>query len=162
MMNGCLYVGYIDELIRWWIHRLVNRMLEFVLNYQDVKYIDQLIGCGLTEYGDFKMKFKFEDLEVWQLGMDLTDKIYDISKKYPDIERFNLTSQLISSVTSIPLNIAEGTGKSSKKDFAKYIQIAKSSLLETDTNLKIAIRRKYITEQDYGSIDENIKNCILN
>jgi len=108
------------------------------------------------------MKFKFEDLEVWQLGMDLTDKIYDISKKYPDIERFNLTSQLISSVTSIPLNIAEGTGKSSKKDFAKYIQIAKSSLLETDTNLKIAIRRKYITEQDYGSIDENIKNCILN
>ena len=64
------------------------------------------------------MKFKFEDLEVWQLGMDLTDKIYDISEKYPEIERFNLRSQLISSVTSIPLNIAEGSGRGSKKDFA--------------------------------------------
>jgi four helix bundle protein len=60
------------------------------------------------------MKFKFEDLEVWQLSMDLTNNIYKLSKKYPDIERFNLTSQLISSVTSISLNIAEGSGKSTK------------------------------------------------
>lgn len=103
------------------------------------------------------MKFKFEDLEVWQLGMDLTDKIYDLSKKYPETERFNLTSQLISSVTSIPLNIAEGSAKNSKRDFARFIQIAKGSLLEMDTNLKIAIRRKYINKQDYDSVDENIK-----
>jgi len=103
------------------------------------------------------MKFKFEDLEVWQLSMDLTDNIYELSKKYPEIERFNLKSQLISSVTSIPLNIAEGAGKSSKKDFIRYIRNAIGSLLETDTNLKIAIRRKYISEEDYNSVDENIK-----
>lgn len=103
------------------------------------------------------MKFKFEDLEVWQLGMDLTDKIYELSKKYPELERFNLTTQLISSVTSIPLNIAEGSGKKSKRDFARYVRIAIGSLLETDTNLKIALRRNYLTEQDYESIDENIK-----
>lgn len=103
------------------------------------------------------MKFKFEDLEVWQLSMDFTDNIYELSKKYPDIERFNLTSQLISSVTSIPLNIAEGSGKSTKKDFNKYIRNAIGSLLETDTNLKIALRRRYISDQDYKSVDENIK-----
>ena len=103
------------------------------------------------------MKFKFENLEVWQLGMALTDKIYELSKKYPEMERFNLMSQLISSVTSIPLNIAEGSGKSSKKDFARYIRNAIGSLLETDTNLKIAIRRDYITEQDYALVDETIK-----
>lgn len=103
------------------------------------------------------MKFKFEELEVWQLGMDLTDNIYELSNKYPKIERFNLTSQLISSVTSIPLNIAEGSGKSTKKDFIRYIRNAIGSLLETDTNLKIAIRRKYISEQDYKSVDEKIK-----
>ena len=103
------------------------------------------------------MKFKFEDLEVWQLGMDLTDKIYDISEKYPEIERFNLRSQLISSVTSIPLNIAEGSGRGSKKDFARYIRTSIGSLLETDTNLKIAIRRNYIDDDDYDSVDENIK-----
>ena len=61
------------------------------------------------------MKFKFEDLEVWQLGMELTDRIYELSIKYPKIERYNLKTQLISSVTSIPLNIAEGSGKGSKK-----------------------------------------------
>ncbi len=104
-----------------------------------------------------KMKFKFEDLEVWQLGMELTDRIYELSTKYPRIEQFNLTSQLISSVTSIPLNIAEGSGKRSNKEFVRYIRIAISSLLETDANLKIAIRRKYLTAQDYKSIDEPIK-----
>ncbi len=103
------------------------------------------------------MKFKFEDLEVWQLGMELTDKIYELSEKYPKMERFNLISQLTSSVTSIPLNVAEGSGKSSKKEFVRYIRIAIGSLLETDTNLKIAMRRNYITEQDYTSVDETIK-----
>ena len=55
------------------------------------------------------MKLKFEDLEIWQLSMELTDEIYTLSNKYPEMERFNLRSQLISSVTSIPLNIAEGS-----------------------------------------------------
>jgi len=103
------------------------------------------------------MKFKFEDLEVWQLGMRFTDKIYDLSIKYPERERYNLISQLISSATSIPLNIAEGSGKGSEKEFVRYIRIAIGSLFETDANLKIAIRRKYLTEQDYKSLDETIK-----
>ena len=90
-----------------------------------------------------------EDLEVWQLGMDLIDDIYDIADKYPRIERFNLRSQLISSVTSIPMNIAEGSGRGSDRDNARFVAIAIGSLLETDTNIKIAIRRKYIVQEDY-------------
>ena len=81
------------------------------------------------------MKFKHEDLEVWQLGMELTDKIYELFKKYPEIDRKNLGAQLLSSATSIPLNIAEGSERTSKKDFARYLRIAKGSLLETDTNV---------------------------
>ena len=51
------------------------------------------------------MKFKFEDLEVWQLSMDLINKIYELSKKYPEIERYNLRYQLISSIPDIPASI---------------------------------------------------------
>ena len=65
------------------------------------------------------MKFKFENLEVWQLGMRFTDKIYDLSIKYPDMERYNLISQLISSATSVPLNIGEGSGKGSEREFVR-------------------------------------------
>ena len=103
------------------------------------------------------MKFKFEVLEVWQLSMDLTDKIYELSEKYPKIERFNLKSQLISSVISIPLNIAEGSGRGSKKDFPRYIRTSIGSLLETDTNLKISTRRKYLTDEDYALVDKDIE-----
>ena len=93
---------------------------------------------------------------IWHCDRS-TDKIYELSKKYPEIERFNLRSQLISSVTSIPLNIAEGSGRGSKKDFARYIRTALGSLLETDTNLKISIRRKYLSEEDYALVDKNIE-----
>ncbi len=103
------------------------------------------------------MKFQHEDLEVWQLGMDLTDKIYDITEKYPDKERFGLTIQVTKSATLIPLNIAEGSGRGSRKDFARYVRTAIGSLLETDTNLKISIRRKYITDDDYETVDKDIE-----
>ena len=104
------------------------------------------------------MKFKHEDLEVWQMGMDLTDKIYDIAEKYPDKERFGLKIQVTKSATSIPMNIAEGNGRGSRKDFARYVRIAIGSLLETDTNLKISIRRKYITDEDYETVDKDIED----
>jgi four helix bundle protein len=103
------------------------------------------------------MKFEHENLEVWQLGMDLIDKIYDLAEKYPKREMFNLKAQISKSVTSVPLNISEGSGRSTNKDFMRYVRIAIGSLLETDTNLKIAIRRKYLTDEDYEYVDEDIK-----
>ena len=103
------------------------------------------------------MKYKHEDLEIWQSGMDLIDEIYDIADRYPNKERYNLRSQLISSVTRIPMNIAEGSGRSTDRDNARFVAIAIGSLLETDTNLKIAIRRKYIVQDDYESVDESLK-----
>ncbi|HIC90641.1 MAG TPA: four helix bundle protein [Syntrophaceae bacterium] len=98
------------------------------------------------------MEFNFEKLEVWQLAMDLIDEIYEITKKYPDDEKFGLTSQAKRSVSSIALNIAEGSIRG-KKEFIQFIRIALGSLVETVTNLKIAIRRSYITQDDF----ENIK-----
>ena len=103
------------------------------------------------------MKFKHEDLKVFQLAMNLVTGVYELADKFPAKENFGLKSQLTRAVVSIPLNIAEGSGKFSKPDFARFIRNAIGSLLEVDTNLKIAIHLNYLSDGDYGEIDPLIK-----
>lgn len=98
------------------------------------------------------MKYNFEKLEVWQLSMQLVSQIYKIAKQYPKEELYGLTSQLRRSATSIPLNIAEGSIRRSKKEFAQSIRIALGSLVETITNLKIGIQQGFITQKDYDEL----------
>ncbi len=93
------------------------------------------------------MKFKYEDLEIYQLAMDLVDSVYELTNYFPKEEMFGLTSQARRAVTSICLNIAEGYGRFFKKDFARFIRNAIASLLETDAIIKIALRRKFVTEE---------------
>ena len=97
------------------------------------------------------MQFNFEKLEVWQLAMDLIDEVYEILNRYPRQERFSLVDNGRRSVTSIALNIAEGSARG-KKEFSQFVRIAIGSLVETVANLKIGIQRKYITEEDYDQI----------
>ena len=103
------------------------------------------------------MKFNHEDLEVFKLAMILVVDVYQLSEKFPVNEAFGLRSQLTRSVTSIPLNIAEGSGKYSNNDFARFLRNAIGSLLETDTNLKIAINLKYLDSKDYEKVDKIIE-----
>ena len=100
------------------------------------------------------MKFKCEDLEVYNLSRELVVRIYKITKKFPASEKYGLRSQIRRSVTSVTLNIAEGSAKSTNKDFANFIRMAIGSLVETDTSLKIAIDLKFITSDDYIKIDK--------
>jgi len=76
------------------------------------------------------MPFKFEKLEVWQLSMDLSAKVYSLIKNMPKSEQFNLSSQIRRAVTSISLNIAEGsTGQSDSEQiqFIGYAQFSNGS-----------------------------------
>jgi four helix bundle protein len=98
------------------------------------------------------MQFRFEELEVWDLSLQLIDDVYLLLNKYPDDERFDLVRQGRKSVTSISLNIAEGSIRS-KKEFSQFIRIALGSLVETVANLKIGIRRQYITQEDFDSVN---------
>lgn len=97
------------------------------------------------------MKFKFEDLEVWGISLELINEIYELLEKYPSDERFDLIRQGRKSVTSISLNIAEGSVRS-KKEFSQFIRIALGSLVETVANLKIGVKRKYLTQEDLDSV----------
>ena len=88
--------------------------------------------------------FGFEGLQVWQKAVEYAGTIYDVTRTFPEEERFGLTSQLRRSSVSVSSNIAEGSSRSSRIDFNRFIEIAYGSLLESVSELKIAQRQKLI------------------
>jgi len=95
------------------------------------------------------MKFKYEDLEIWQLALELIRAIYALLKNFPKDEKYDLVSQGKRAVVSVALNIAEGSGRHTDKDFSVFINRAITSLQEIDAVLKIGITLNYITDRDY-------------
>ncbi|HMO86018.1 MAG TPA: four helix bundle protein [Lacipirellulaceae bacterium] len=83
------------------------------------------------------------DLKVWQLGMEITEKIYAITSTFPADERFGLIAQLRRAASSIPANIAEGNGRASTREFLRHISIAIGSLCEVETFIQLASRLKF-------------------
>ena len=86
-----------------------------------------------------------KDLEVYQLSLDLVEKIYEVTDRFPSSENFGLTSQLRRAAVSLPSNIAEGAGRGSTKDFIRFLNIASGSLAEIETQLVLSERIGYIT-----------------
>jgi len=92
----------------------------------------------------------FMDLVAWQKSMNLVEDVYRASAGFPADERFGLTAQLRRAVVSIPSNIAEGYGRSTKADYLRFIDIAKGSANEVETQLRIAQRLRFVKEQNNG------------
>ena len=86
----------------------------------------------------------YENLKVWQEAMELVEIVYDLVKRFPSDEKFDLVSQIKRSEVLIPSNIAEGKGRNSDKEFKQFLYIARGSLFELRTQLEIARRLKYI------------------
>lgn len=91
------------------------------------------------------------DLVVWQKAMDLVVAVYDLTGEFPATEQFRLTAQATRAVVSVPANIAEGHARSTARDYANFLSIAKGSLMETETLLMVAIRLKYLSESQCRS-----------
>jgi four helix bundle protein len=85
-------------------------------------------------------------LVVWQKAMDLAVEVYRVSESFPKEERYRLTSQITRAASSVPANIAEGHARSTARDFAHFVTIAKGSLMETETFVMLAIRLGYLTD----------------
>jgi len=98
--------------------------------------------------------YRFENLEVWKLGMKIIHEVYKIIKKFPKEELFGLTMQLKRAAVSIVLNIVEGSGQSTSKGFALYLHRAKSSTLECVACVKIAIQENFIIEKDVELLNQ--------
>ena len=93
------------------------------------------------------VKFRFEDLEIWQMAMDVADDLFDIADELEDQKLFRFADQLRGSGMSMSNNIAEGSGSSSSKVFHRYLDIAKSSTFE-NANIAILLGRRSLIEQE--------------
>jgi len=89
----------------------------------------------------------YRDLEVWQRGIVLVERVYEVTDGFPDREQYELASQLRRAVVAIPSNIAEGWGYSSRDQYVYYLEQARSSLLEVETQIIIAERLSYMMEE---------------
>jgi four helix bundle protein len=86
----------------------------------------------------------YRNLEVWNLAMDLTAEIYLITKAFPRDETYGIRDQMRRAATSIPTNIAEGSGRHTRKDFAHFLYIANGSLRELETLVFLSARLGYV------------------
>ena len=87
----------------------------------------------------------YRELIAWQKSMDLVVEIYRVSKSFPDDERFGLISQIRRAAVSVPSNIAEGHARPTA-DFVRFLNIARGSLSEVETQLEISRRLEFITD----------------
>lgn len=102
------------------------------------------------------IKFKFEDLKVYQKAIDFIDITYVVCRKFPKEETYKLSSQYIRAATSIALNIAEGSGDTNPQ-FNRFLQIAIGSVKECVVCSTIAKRQNYITNQQENEIREKLE-----
>lgn len=102
-------------------------------------------------------RHNFKKLKIWQEGMVLVDETYKMIKEFPDLEKFNLISQLVRCAVSIPSNIAEGTSKSTNKHFNRYIENSLGSCFEWETQLIVALNQKYIPKEKFEFLEYKIQ-----
>lgn len=95
----------------------------------------------------------YKDLIVWQKAVDLADAVYDVVKKLPKEETYALSDQMRRSAVSVPSNIAEGQGRASAEEFKRFLNIAKGSANELQTQLIICRRRGFISEEEFEKLD---------
>jgi len=101
--------------------------------------------------------FSFEKLNVWIDAKELVKTIYQITKDFPNEEKFGLTNQLRRAAISVSSNLAEGTSRKTNKDKAHFTTIAFSSLMEVLNQVIIAKELKFIKEEDYQAIRPEIE-----
>jgi len=90
-----------------------------------------------------------EKLEVWKKSVDLVVEIYKLTEKFPNDEKFGLTSQIRRASVSIPSNIAEGAARNSEKEFLYFLSNAQGSASEVATQILISFRLDFIDEVNY-------------
>jgi four helix bundle protein len=104
---------------------------------------------------DFK-RHNFKKLKIWQMAMELSKEILNITDTFPSSEKFGLKSQMDRCSISIPSNIAEGSSRTNKS-FSHFLDISLGSSFELQTQLILANHRKYITDEYTNSIEIKVE-----
>lgn len=99
----------------------------------------------------------YKELQIWQRSRELVRDIYQLTEVFPDAERFGLVIQMRRSSVSIPSNIAEGSGKSSNKDFIRFLEMARSSAFELETQLILANDLGFISKANLNVLQVKLE-----
>jgi len=102
------------------------------------------------------VKFRFQDLEIWQLAIEIADKLFDIADDLERRKLYRFAEQLRGSGMSISNNIAEGSGSDSTKDFANFLNIAKRSTFENANIIILLKRRNLVTSEKENELLEKL------
>ena len=104
----------------------------------------------------YKIMNSYRDLLIWQRGMALVTYVYSLTKLFPKDEQYSITSQIRRSAVSIPSNIAEGFGGHHKQDYLRFLEIARGSLYELQTQLEISKNVNYLNKEE---LTKTIEMC---
>ena len=102
------------------------------------------------------MEKPHKKLKVWQLGVEIVVEVYELTDSFPPDEKFGLISQMRRCAVSIPSNVAEGAGRHTNKEFINFLHIAQGSLAELDTQLEIALRLRFISQEFWKALDSKL------
>ncbi|MFA5688612.1 MAG: four helix bundle protein [Kiritimatiellales bacterium] len=96
----------------------------------------------------------YRDLIVWQKAMRFVTDIYRDTECFPKTEQFGLIPQIRRAAISVPSNIAEGYGRNSTADYLRFLQIARGSIYEVETQLEIALNLNYLSAARSEKLNE--------
>ena len=109
---------------------------------------------------DLMLNLAHKKLDVWKKSLLLVTEVYKLTQSFPREEQFGLTSQLRRASVSVISNIAEGFARSSEIETKRFLEIARSSLVEVDTQIEIGLKLNYLNEKDIIDLTE-ISNHIF-
>jgi four helix bundle protein len=102
------------------------------------------------------VKFRFQDLEIWQLAIEIADELFDIADDLESRKLYRFAEQLRAAGMSISNNISEGSGSDSDRDFANFLNIAKRSTFENANIIILLKRRNLITSEKENELLEKL------
>jgi four helix bundle protein len=103
---------------------------------------------------------RFKDLEIWKLSRIFCSRVYQVTSIFPESEKFGITNQLRRASVSIPSNIAEGSSRSSNKEFCRFLEIAIGSAYEIETQILIASDLNFLNQNEVDKLIDDL-NLII-
>jgi len=115
--------------------------------------------------------FNFENLDAWQHALEFANGVYRWTRNFPNEERFGLTNQMRRAAVSVSSNLAEGSSRSSRVDFARFVEISTGSLFEVVSQAFVAKRQGLLKPAEFdelyalaerqGRISSGLRNSLL-
>jgi four helix bundle protein len=103
------------------------------------------------------MTASYRDLKVWQNAMELAERTYSVTSRFPAVERYGLVQQMRRAAVSIPSNIAEGYGRRTPRQRHHFLETALGSLFELETQTELAARLRFLTEPEAAVLSNAVR-----